>query len=43
VDRLLDFKAHFTAAVEKGLASARRGELIEHDDVVERIEKILES
>jgi predicted transcriptional regulator len=43
VNRLLDFEAHFTAAVEQGLTSARRGDLLEHDDVVERIENILRS
>jgi predicted transcriptional regulator len=29
--------------VEEGRASARRGELIEHDDVVERIERMFRS
>ena len=43
VDRMLDYEAHFIEAVEDGRASARRGELLEHDDVVERIERILRS
>jgi predicted transcriptional regulator len=43
VDRMLEYDEHFVAAVEKGRASARRGELLEHDEVVERIEHILRS
>ena len=38
VDRMLDYDTHFIEAVEVGRASARRGELLEHDEVVERIE-----
>ena len=41
VDRMLEYDARFIEAVEKGRAAARRGELLEHDEVVERIEKIL--
>jgi predicted transcriptional regulator len=44
VDRMLEHLEHderFVAAVEEGRFSARRGELLEHDEVVERIEKIL--
>ena len=41
VDRMLEYDARFIEAVEKGRDSARRGELLEHDEVVERIEKIL--
>jgi len=40
VDRLLEYDARFIAAVEEGRASARRGGLLEHDEVVERIERI---
>lgn len=40
VDRLLEYDAHFLAAVEEGRAAARRGDLLEHDDVVERIERM---
>jgi len=44
VDLMLEHLEHeerFFAAVEEGRSSARRGELLEHDEVVERIEKIL--
>jgi predicted transcriptional regulator len=40
VDQMLDYEQHFIAAVEEGRASARRGDLLEHDEVVERIEQI---
>lgn len=43
VDRMLEYDERFVAAVEEGRVSARRGELLEHADVVERIEKILRS
>ena len=43
VDRILEYDERFLAAVEEGRASARRGDLLEHDDVVERIERILRS
>jgi predicted transcriptional regulator len=43
VDRMLEYDARFIDAVEKGRASARRGELLDHDEVVERIEEILHS
>lgn len=41
VDRFLEYEAQFTKAVEEGRSSARRGELVEHDDVVERVERLL--
>lgn len=44
VDRMLEHLEHderLIAAVEEGRSSARRGELLEHDEVVERIEKLL--
>ena len=41
VDRLLEYDAHFIEAVEEGRASARSGDLLEHDEVVGRIEQIL--
>jgi len=41
VDRLLDYDSWFIKEVERGLAQAERGELIEHDEVVRRIEKRL--
>ena len=43
VDHMLEYEESFLAAVEKGRASARRGDLLEHDEVVERIEKMLRS
>ena len=43
VDRILEYEESFLAAVEKGRASARRGDLLEHDEVVQRIEQILHS
>jgi len=39
VDRMLEYDARFIEAVEEGRASARRGELLEHEEVVERIER----
>jgi len=43
VDRMLEYEARFIDAVEKGRESARRGDLMEHDEVVARIEQILRS
>jgi predicted transcriptional regulator len=43
VDRLLEYDARFIEAVEVGRAAARRGELIEHDEVVDRIEGMFRS
>jgi predicted transcriptional regulator len=42
VARMLERQAHFVAAVEKGIAAADRGELIDHEDVVKRINRLLE-
>lgn len=43
VDRLLDYDKWFIQEVEKGLAQAARGELIDHDEVVKRIETRLQN
>jgi predicted transcriptional regulator len=43
VDRMLEYDARFVEAVEEGRAAARRGDLVEHDEVVERIEQIFRS
>ena len=43
VDRLLDYDAWFVQGVEKGLAQAARGELIDHEDLVARIEKRIQT
>ena len=40
VDRMLEYDARFIDAVQEGRAAARRGDLIEHDEVVERIEQM---
>ena len=40
VDRLLEYDANFAAAVEEGRAAARKGDLLDHDEVVERIERM---
>ena len=42
VDRLLDHDAWFIQEVEKGQSQAVKGDLIEHDEVVARIEKLLQ-
>jgi predicted transcriptional regulator len=38
VDRMLEYDVRFLEAVAEGRAAARRGDLLEHDAVVERIE-----
>jgi predicted transcriptional regulator len=43
VDRMLEYDARFIAAVEVGRAAARRGDLREHEEVVESIEQIFRS
>jgi predicted transcriptional regulator len=43
VDRLLEYDARFIEAVEVGRAAARRGELLDHDEVVARIEGMFQS
>jgi predicted transcriptional regulator len=43
VDRMLEYDARFINAVEAGRAAARRGELLEHDEVVERVERMFRS
>ncbi len=37
---MLDYDERFLAAVEEGRASARRGGLLDHEEVVERIERM---
>ena len=43
VDRMLEYDARFIEAVEEGRAAARRSDLLEHDEVVARIEATLNS
>ena len=40
LDRMIEYDARFRAAVEEGLAEADRGDLLDHEEVVERIERI---
>jgi predicted transcriptional regulator len=41
VDQLLEYESWFVQEVEKGLTQAKRGELIDHDELVARIEQRL--
>jgi predicted transcriptional regulator len=43
VDRMLEYDARFLEVVAEGRAAARRGDLLEHDAVVERIERMFHS
>ena len=43
VDRMLEYNARFIEAVEVGREAARRGDLVDHNDVVESIERIFRS
>jgi predicted transcriptional regulator len=43
VDRMLEYDARIIEAIEEGRASARRGDLLEHTEVVERIEQMFRS
>ena len=42
VAQMLEQRARFVADVEKGIASADRGDLIDHHDVVNRINRLFE-
>jgi predicted transcriptional regulator len=42
VVRMLENQARFVAGVEEGIAAADRGELINHEDVVKRINRLFE-
>jgi predicted transcriptional regulator len=41
VERLVDYDRWFVREVEKGLAQIERGEVLEHDEVGARLEKLL--
>jgi predicted transcriptional regulator len=41
VERLLDYDQWFAREVEKGLAQIERGEVLEHEEVGTRLEKLL--
>jgi len=43
VERMLEYDARFIEAVEVGRAAARRGELLEHEEVVERVAQVFRS
>jgi predicted transcriptional regulator len=43
VDRMLEYDARFIEAVEEGRAAARRGDLLEHDEVIEIIAAVDEA
>jgi len=43
INHYLTYEARFLEAVEEGRAAATAGKLIEHDDVVDRIERLLRS
>ena len=40
VDRLIEEDARFRDAVRRGIASADRGDLLDHEEVVARIEQL---
>jgi len=42
IDHFLAYRTDFEAAVREGRAAAARGELFEHEEVVARIERLLE-
>ena len=42
VARMLENRARFVAGVQKGIAQADRGELVDHNDVVRRINRLFE-
>ncbi len=43
VSNMLERQARFIEGVKRGIASADRGDLIDHDEVASRIERILQS
>jgi len=43
VARMLEHEARFIEAVKRGIASADRGDFVEHDEVVARVERLLRS
>ena len=43
VSNTLQQQARFVEGVKRGIASADRGDLIDHEEVVKRIERILQS
>ena len=43
VAHMLENRARFIAGVERGVEQAERGEFIEHEDVIRRIDKLFQS
>ena len=43
VARMLQRRAQFLEGVERGIAAADRGDLVEHDEVAKRIEHLFRS
>jgi predicted transcriptional regulator len=43
VARMLERQAQFIEGVNQGIAAADRGDLIDHDEVVTRIERLFQS
>jgi predicted transcriptional regulator len=41
VERLVDYDAWFVREVDKGLAQIERGEVLEHDEVGARLQRLL--
>jgi predicted transcriptional regulator len=40
VARMLEYQARFIAGVQKGIQQADRGEFVEHQDVLNRIDRL---
>ena len=43
ITRMLERRTEFLAGVERGIAAADRGELVSHEEVVQRIDKLFHS
>jgi predicted transcriptional regulator len=43
VNRMLENQARFIAGVEKGIAAADRGDLVDHDEIKNRVNRRFES
>jgi predicted transcriptional regulator len=43
VSNMLQRQASFIEGVERGIAAADRGDLVEHDEVVKRIDRLFQS
>jgi predicted transcriptional regulator len=43
VSNMLERQARFIEGVERGIASANRGDLVDHDEVVNRIDRLFQS